>query len=564
MTENAILHLTNSQYSFPVSLNSVKLRLRLSKKDTPNDVFVNFGGKYDFAQKQFKVRMEKICEDRLFAYYGATVNIDDPRLAYVFEINENGKTYYYSEDGLTKEYDFEYNYYNSFQLAYINECDVLNEVEWLKSATFYQIFIDRFARGDFKKNDGYINLEWGQIPTPKSFAGGDLKGITNKLTYLKNLGVTCLYLTPVFKSVSNHKYDTENYYEIDSNFGDEKVLKNLVDEAHNLGIKIVLDAVFNHCSENCAEFKDVKKRGENSPYYDFFIRKNGENDKFECFGDCEYMPKFNTSNPKVRKFLIDVAIHWTKKLNVDGWRLDVSDEISHLFWREFRQKIKELNPDCALIGENWHNANEFLRGDQFDGIMNYAFTKACLDFFAFESLNTQDFSNKLNEILMRNGDTANSMMLNLLDSHDTHRFLTRVNGSVDKLKAALALEFFFPGAACVYYGTENAMEGGYDPDSRRCFDWTKENDNSDLKELIKCLSNLKARRDFFEGDFKVYQKNGLLFAERSSKNILYRLIINRSKKAAEYACSNPIVCSNYSINEILKYGFVIETEGGKI
>ncbi len=522
MIESAILHIPESKFCFAVKPNEICLRLRISKSDFPDEVKVVYGGKYAYALTRECAPMRRQCEDRLFAYYTVTLKLTDLRLVYVFEITCDNKIYFFSEDGLTEKFDFELSYYNCFQYAYINECDIMPPVEWMDTATFYQIFVERFNIGNGKKDKSYINLKWGDIPDPKSFAGGDIKGITEKLSYLNGLGINALYLTPVFSSVSNHKYDIGDYYEIDKNFGNKDDLRKLIENAHAQGIKIVLDAVFNHCSENFSQFQDVLKKGKESKYYDWFIITNDDPLEYECFASCKYMPKFNTSNPEVCEYLIDIATYWIKEFDIDGWRLDVSDEVSHDFWRTFRKAVKSVKPDSVLIGENWHDANIYLHGDQFDSIMNYAFTKACLDFYAFGTLDVQSFADKLNEILMRNTDTVNNMMLNLLDTHDTHRFLTRVEGNTDKLMSALALTYFFPGAPCIYYGTENAMEGGYDPDCRRTFDWGQEKIDNPVKSLIKRLTAMKRSSVFSQAQAKIFCKSGMLTVERGE----YKLTIN--------------------------------------
>lgn len=508
MNENAILHVPESKFCFATDKDEIRLRLRISRDDRPEKINVVYGGKYTFALKRQSVEMNRSFNDRLFAYYTAALKISDLRLAYVFEIISDGNTYYYSEDGLTRKFDYELSYYNCFQYAYINECDIMKPVKWMDTATFYQIFVDRFNIGAKDKDKSYINLEWGGRPGPKSFAGGDIKGITEKINYLSGLGINALYLTPVFSSVSNHKYDISDYYEIDEHFGTKKDFKRLIDVAHARGVKVVLDAVFNHCSENLPQFKDVLKYGKKSEYYDWFIIKNDDPIEYETFASCKYMPKFNTSNPDAADFLLGVAAYWIREFDIDGWRLDVSDEVSHGFWRRFRSTVKAVKPNCVIIGENWHDARAYLSGDQFDSVMNYAFTKACLDFYAFGELDAAGFADKLSEILMRNTDTVNDMMLNLLDTHDTHRFLTRVGGDVKKLQSALAVTYFFTGAPCIYYGTENAMEGGYDPDCRRTFDWSLENEDNPVKSLIKKLAALKRTPDFAEAGIKIYAESG--------------------------------------------------------
>lgn len=520
MQEYAIYHQPESQYAYAKSEHIVALRLRTAKSDRIS-VRVLYGGKYDFARKHKACEMTLGYSDRLFNYYVADVYLTDVRLVYIFEIEEDGKVFYYSEDGLTQTYSFALSYYNSFQIAYVNGADIHRPVGWMQDARFYQIFVDRFARGNMQKDDTYIDLPWGERPTPKSFAGGDLAGIREKLGYLQELGVNALYLTPVFRAVSNHKYDTEDYFSVDAMFGGEKDFSELIREAHRQGFRIVLDAVFNHVSERCAQFRDVLEKGIKSQYFDWFIIRGDAIDRkkvnYECFAACSYMPKWNTSNPAVQDYLIGVALYWMKKYRIDGWRLDVSDEAAHAFWRRFRAAVKRENPDCVLIGENWHDASAYLRGDECDAIMNYAFTKACLDLFAFHAFNAAQFADKLNELLMRNTDTVNGMMLNLLDSHDTHRFLTRTDGDVKKLECALAVLYLFVGAPCIYYGTEIGMEGGYDPDCRRTMDWAKADEKGATWRMVQALAALKreagalhgvSARIWAEGDCFVMERGG--------------------------------------------------------
>ena len=529
MQEQAMYHKPETQYAYALSENSVALRLRTAKEDTP-EVSVLYGGKYDFAKKRREKPMRLCCSDRLFNYYTAELELSDVRLVYIFRIREGEKTYYYSEDGLSENFAFDLSYYNAFQIAYLNAADIHRPVPWMRDARFYQIFIDRFFRGNEEKDDSYITLPWGELPTPKSFAGGDLKGITKKLPYLQELGVNALYLTPVFQSVSNHKYDTQDYFAVDEMFGGEKDFRKFMQAAHAAGFHVVLDAVFNHVSERCLQFQDVLQNGKASRYFDWFLIDGDKADtkkvNYRCFAACGYMPKWNTSNAEVQNFLIGVARHYMKEYGVDGWRLDVSDEVSHDFWRKFRAAVKAENGACVIIGENWHDANPYLRGDQYDSIMNYAFTKACLDAFAFGTLGASGFAEKLNGLLMRNTDTVNGMMLNLLDSHDTHRFLTRVQGDEKKLGCALAVLYLFVGAPCIYYGTEIGMEGGYDPDCRRTMDWARAEQRPPLWRLVQRLAALKRESAALHGTkAKIWAEGDLFVLERGERNKL-RLTVN--------------------------------------
>lgn len=265
------------------------------------------------------------------------------------------------------------------------------------------------------------------------------------------------------------------------------------------------------------------------------------------------MPKWNTSDAEVRKYLTDIATYWIKEYNIDGWRLDVSDEISHEFWRDFRRAVKGAKPDCVLIGENWHDANVYLHGDQYDSIMNYAFTKACLDFYCSGLFTPRQFADKLNELLMRNTDAVNIMMLNLLDSHDTYRFVTQ-SKSVDKLMSALAVMYMYVGAPCIYYGTEIALEGNFDPDSRRTFDWEKAKEDTKLMRLIKALAEMKHGVNLCDAVIRITEKDGLVFLERRG----FKLAVNQSGRSADYSAADVVVCNNYSDGVLADSGFVIE------
>lgn len=563
MYEQALLHIPDSKYCFAADEHHLVLRLRMDRKDCVEKVEVIFENKYLFQEKQQKQLMEKKFEDALFAYYEIMLELHDVRLAYIFRIWEKGKGWYYSEDGLSDTYDFELAYFNFFQMPYINSIDIHREVLWMRSAVFYQIFVDRFCRGRKKKNDSYITMKWGDLPSPKGFAGGDIQGIIQKLDYIQELGCNAIYLTPVFPSVSNHKYDISDYHTIDEQFGTNADMHRLVEEVHKRGMKIVLDAVFNHCSERLPQFQDVLKKGRKSPYYDWFLIRGEkpipEEQNYEVFSFCNYMPKMNTSNKEVQDFLINIGTGWIKKYDIDGWRLDVSDEVSHDFWRNFRRSVKQLKADCVIIGENWHDANSFLQGDQYDGIMNYAFTKACLDFYAFETSNADEFARKLNGLLMRNTWQVNRMMLNLLDSHDTDRFYTAVKKDKDKVLSAAAVMCMFPGAPCIYYGTEIPLEGGYDPDNRRCFDWREEKWDDVFREKLKELLELRKDPIVRDGDIeiKVYQEQ--LLIQRSLGQQKMILHVNQSGKSLQIEKYGDLMVQNrYDRKMLQKNGYVIQ------
>lgn len=556
MNYKALCHIQESPYSYALDERTVELRLRVDKDDRFEEIRVVYGNKYDYHIRRKTALLVKAFTDRNYDWYVCTLRLDDVRLVYVFELKCDGSVFYFSEDGLSDTYDFSLSYYNSFQLPYINAIDVQKGVEWFKNAVFYEIFVDRFYCGKSEKSRRYINLKWGEIPNPKSFAGGDLYGVCEKLDYLSSLGVNALYLTPVFKSVSNHKYDIYDYYDIDEQFGGKEALRQLVNKAHEKGMKIILDAVFNHCSDQTEQFQDVLRNGRNSKYFDWFIIRGDRVEKgnFECFSICDYMPKWNTSNREVRDYLIGIGRYWIDEFGIDGWRLDVADEVSHDFWRHFRESIKADKPDCLILGENWHDSYSFLNGGQFDGIMNYALTKALLDYLVNGVYGAQGFAEKLSELYMRNTRTVNSQMLNLLDSHDTHRFYTLSGKNKDKLAIGLAILYMHTGAPCLYYGTEIPLEGGYDPDCRRTMNWLEK---GEMVGLLKALAHLREKDAVKDGTISFASKGELFLLERKKETVL-RLTVNATDCPVSVRPEGKVIAGRHFDGALLGTGFFIE------
>ncbi|RKD22389.1 Glycosidase [Caminicella sporogenes DSM 14501] len=504
MNLQAIYHKPKSNFCYAYNENVIHIRLRAEKGDIKK-VFLVYGDKYNWNEKQELV-MKLTCSDDLYDYFTIEVTPKSKRLAYYFKIEGDNETFYFTEWGLINDINEKEVYLHFFQYPYLNKEDIHIVPEWVKDTVFYQIFPERFFNGD-TSNDPDKLTKWGELPTSDSFYGGDLKGIINKLDYLEELGINGIYLTPIFEAPTNHKYDTKDYFKVDSHFGDLEILKELVSKCHERGIKVILDAVFNHCGYFFEPFQDVIKRGEKSPYYDWFhihkwpIETNPPS--YDTFAFTYYMPKLNTANPEVRDYLLKVARYWIDEADIDGWRLDVSDEVSHAFWREFRRVVKEAKEDAYIIGELWLDAYPWLKGDQFDAVMNYPLMRALLQYFAYENISNNQFKELINKIIMRNTMQVNEVMFNLIESHDTSRFLTECNKNVKKLMMAATFLFTYIGTPCIYYGTEIGMEGGYDPDCRRPMEWDKRAWNLELfnyyKKLIKIRKQNKVlRRGSFE------------------------------------------------------------------
>lgn len=528
MNLSAVYHIPKSNFAFAYRKNILFIRIRVAKDDMES-IHIIYGIKYDWQNKQRR-QMEKVLSDSEFDYYEYQIKTEDTRIGYYFELNSDQTIIYYTEAGFVETFNDEKAYCYFFQYPYINEIDVHKVPKWVSETNFYQIFVERFYNGN--PNNSPPNLDdWDAKPTPTSFMGGDLEGIIKKIDYLKKLGIRGIYLTPIFKSVSNHKYDTSDYLQIDPYFGDEEVLHELIRICHENNIKVVLDAVFNHCGIDFKPFQDVIKNGRQSKYFDWFFVHGDQVEfdpiNFEAFGYVPYMPKLNTSNEEVKKYLYKVGTYWAKEFDIDGWRLDVSDEIDHEFWRGFRKKVKRINRNLIIIGENWHNAYPWLQGDQFDGVMNYSLTKLMLDYFATGEIDAKTFSYEVSTLLVRYSKQVNEAMLNLLDSHDTERFLTTCKGDIKKLKCAAAFLYAYIGMPCTYYGTEIGMDGVYDPGCRKGFDWNPEHWNHELVQFYKKIIKLRNEEDVFKyGELRFIYRDDVFIMKRFYKNERIFIVIN--------------------------------------
>lgn len=394
---------------------------------------------------------------------------------------------------------------------------------WVQDAVFYQIFPDRFHNGD--PTTDMPNLDpWGAKPTIWGFQGGDLRGVIARLDYLLDLGITAIYFNPIFQASSNHRYNISDYYQIDPKLGTVPDFLALLDVAHANGIRVVIDGVFNHCGRGFFAFNDILENHSHSPYLDWFYLNNippdayspGDADDYQAWWNFKSLPKFNTGNPLVRKYILDVARYWIR-LGADGWRLDVPNEIDDMgFWEEFRSVVKSENPDAYLVGEIWDGDPRWVGPGSFDGLMNYPIREGVINFL-MEKGSAEDLSKIIDQQLTGYPSENVSAMYNLLGSHDTPRILTELEGDRDKLQMAYLFLFAFPGAPAVYYGDEVGLEGGKDPDCRKAFPWDEKSWDRDLRRLIQRLiairkKNTALRRGSYLEIFKDDQKGGYGFA----------------------------------------------------
>ena len=391
---------------------------------------------------------------------------------------------------------------NGFKLPYIHEIDACHVPDWVAETVWYQIFPERFANGNPEISPEGA-LAWDSSITPKSedFFGGDLQGIIDHLDYLQDLGITGLYLCPIFESPSNHKYNTTDYFAIDRHFGDKETFRQLVEQAHQRGMKVMLDAVFNHIGDQSPQWQDVLKYGENSAYKDWFhvqefpVTKdklaNPRMLPYHTFAFESYMPKLNTANPQVRDYLLSVATYWIEEFDIDAWRLDVANEVDHQFWKDFRKAVLAKKPDLYILGEVWHTSQPWLNGDEFHAVMNYPLSDSIKDYFLRGVKKTNQFIDEINGQSMYYRKQISEVMFNLLDSHDTERILATAKGDVQLVKSALTCLFLQRGTPCFYYGTELELDGGPDPDCRRVMPWERVSDSNDMLHFMKKLIQLR-------------------------------------------------------------------------
>jgi cyclomaltodextrinase len=427
--------------------------------------------------------------------------------------------------------------------------------DWVKNAVFYQIFPDRFASSEQVVKPG--NLEpWEATPTSKGFKGGDLMGVVEKLDYLEDLGITAIYFNPIFQSASNHRYHTHDYYQVDPLLGGNTAFDALIKAAHQRNIHIVIDGVFNHASRGFFQFNHILECEENSPYIDWFhiqgfpLHAYEGKINYEAWWDIPALPKLNTDNPQVRQFIFDVAKFWIGR-GADGWRLDVPFEIDDDdFWREFRKVVKTANPDAYIVGEIPTEARRWMAGDQFDAVMNYQITQACLGFFGGSQLdrelaegfmglatppklNAAQFAARAVELLLIYPREFAYAQLNLLDSHDMPRFLSLVKDDPKRLYLAYLFILTYPGAPCIYYGDEIGMAGGIDLLCRKGFDWNEARWNVELRDSLRELITLRhAIPALRTGDFEpIFTQDDVLVYLRKDANDIVLVAINLGNDA---------------------------------
>ena len=506
MEYSAIYHDMDKRFCYAIDKDLFVIRVQV-KKDDMKEIFLHCEDKYipmERKDTRMTLPMKKVATSQFHDYYEAQLQMHLICLRYFFEFTDmQGEKVYYGNYEFDKEcitnrdrmFDCPQN---------LREEEMFEVPQWAANKVVYQIFPSRFAT-----TQPVDKKLWYKAPiTPMDDLHGNLRGIIEHLDYIKDLGIDVVYLTPIFKSNSCHKYDTIDYYQVDPSFGTTEDLKELVQKSHERGMKVVLDAVYNHSGREFFAFQDILEKGEKSKYLDWYFIDElpprgewGEIPNFKCFGYYGGMPKLNLKNPEVEKYITDVACYWIKECDIDGWRLDVGDEISHFFWKNFRKAIKAVKKDMLIIGEIWHYAGDFLEGDEWDTVMNYPFYLNLIDLLADEKINVSQFVQNLGYLKGRLNKKCYPLMWNLIDSHDTARFLHLCHDNKKKQHLAAAFQLLLPGMPMVYYGDEYAMPGANDPDCRRGMYWDEEYQDKEMYNWYKKLMQIrKAHACIVEGE----------------------------------------------------------------
>lgn len=546
MLFEAIYHSTDSEYCHALDENTIVLRLRAKKGDIKKCV-VCYGDRACYREPipVETLEMRVAASDQLFDYFEVELNTPYARLCYYFILFDGATSVFYYGNGFHDNVGCDRNQYYTF--PYIRKEDIPDVPEWAKRAVIYQIFPGSFAssKSEISCMNADISADVNADGDTNSLnrLGGNLRGIIENIPYLEELGINCIYLNPIFTARSYHKYDTIDYFSVDPCFGDNQTLKELVGKCHASGIKVLLDGVFNHSGTGFFAFKDVMEKGEQSRYKDWFFIKDypvrfEDNPNYMCFSYTKHMPKLNTGNPEVVEYFKNVGVYWIKEADIDGWRLDVANEVDHGFWREFRKAVRAAKPDAFLLAEIWHDSREWLMGDQFDSSMNYSFLHACNDFFATRIINARQFSERIDYLRMRYKKNVQYAQMNLLDSHDVPRFLSVAREDVRRQKVAALFMMTHVGAPNIYYGDEKGFVGMTDAEYRKPMQWQDtEYSKGMLMYYKKLIAIRKEYMDCMLGDYVTLDADiaGNVYAfSRGAKGKRLIVVINNSEYPRDY------------------------------
>lgn len=496
LNEAMLVHVPDKPYAYGIDNSLLRVIVRAPSGAVSGGRVV-FNDRYawegdDYAPMREQSPLWLYARDGPAEFWAADLRLQPPRLRYRFGLDTAEGLRWFGWDGLREEPRPR----GAFEFAYLAEGDRPDSPDWARGAVFYQIFPDRFARGPVAYRKGPVAL-WDSRPTSRTYLGGDLDGIVERLGHIAALGVDALYLTPIFTAPSNHKYDTEDFFNVDPDFGGNDALRRLVSALGERKMRLVLDGVFNHVGATWPPFVDVLERGDRSPNATWFYF---EGKRYETWAtNVASLPKLRTSEPEVRKLVCQVGRFWVQEFGTDGWRLDVANEVDHSLWRAFKLAVRSVNPEAFLTGEIWEGAMPWLRGDQFDSIMNYPLRSAILRFAGGQKvappleagLDGDGFLNAVDRVRAAYPEPIHDLLYNLIGSHDEVRPLTALEKDRDALAVAATMLFVMPGIVSIYYGDEVGMSGGKDPLNCAGMVWDASRQDQRLLALFRRLGALR-------------------------------------------------------------------------
>ncbi len=523
MNLGAIYHQPWLEYRHALDDGRVCIRIRTGREDWDQVqlLVADMYGPGSSMKRADKLPMERMWRDENHDWFECVFMPSDPRIHYAFCLTLDGFSLLVDQDGMYPASLREPEDMVPFPFAYAYSEQ--KKPDWAIGSVGYQIFPDRFRRAPVAGAAIKAMEPWDSIRYANEFRfGGNLKGISQSIPYLKDLGIGIVYMTPIFLSDTSHRYNTFDYYKVDPLLGTLKELRSLSDELHASGIRIVLDGVFNHSGTEFPPFLDAMQKGPASECFDWFFF---DKEKYACgyatFAHTPDMPKLNLKNGSAAAYFIQVGRYWLRQAHVDGWRLDVSPEVWPDFWRKFRQAILDEKRDAILVAECWDDSRQWVtQGDMFDSTMHYVLSRAMWLYFAERKISLLAFDARVNRALTLYPHAVQEVLWNFLGSHDTQRFLTRAGGDESRLRAAVFFQMTHPGVPIVYYGDELGLLGGPDPDCRRPMPWERAEGNTLLthyKQLIHLRNGSDALRS---GSFKTWHtgSDGLYaYLRRSDK-----------------------------------------------
>lgn len=459
ITANVLLHEQRASY-ITVDKGQLVLSIRLR----PNDV-----QKVEAVINGKAVPMAAIAQDDLYEIDRCKTKLPAKTFSYGFRLSDGGPWRWFGPEGLSASANG-----RPFVIS-TSKIPVVKVPSWPERAVLYEIFPDRFANGK-KTNDPLNTKPWGSKPDFSSFLGGDAVGVTQHVDYLSALGINGIYFTPVFQSPANHRYSTQDYHKIDPGIGTEAEFTTMTAALRKAGIRSILDGVFSCTGTDFFAFQDLLKHQAASKYRDWYtvhrypVKAEGT-PTYEAWGNYGGLPLINPKNAEFRNYLLGVAPFWNKRSTLSGWRLDSAERLSPEFCRAFRLREKSADPQGWIVGEIWGDANDWLQGDMFDAVMGYQFRGAVVAFVGKGLIGPSEFMNRLMMTYASYAPPVSRNLMNLLDSHDTPRFLTTCGGNKNLALLGAAIQLTWPGTPCIYYGGELGMEGGADPDNRRGMRW---------------------------------------------------------------------------------------------